>query len=203
MDYAEIIHRMARMYNYAWVLVENNDIGASICDYIYHDFEYENLIQTENAGRAGKRATFGFGKGGSELGIRTTKVVKQIGASMIKMCIEQNVLSICDKATIDEINTFIKKGDNYCAEPGKTDDLVMCLVLFGWLTGTEFFKEATDSDFNMSLREKDDEQMMADLLPFGIYDNHQWPESFDDLQSDPYSLNYDPFGDPFERNEGF
>jgi hypothetical protein len=48
----------------------------------------------------------------------------------------------------------------------------MGLVLFAWLTTQTFFKEITDINTMMRLREKTDEQIMDELLPFGFtYDD--------------------------------
>lgn len=196
-DYAEIVHRMAKTYNDAICLIENNDIGAQVADIIYEDYEYEGVLQTESAGREGKRISGGFGTGKAEKGIRTTKTVKSVGCSMIKMILEQDKMRLHDKATIDEINTFSKKANSYEAESGKTDDLIMCLVLFGWLTNQPYFKDYSDINTLANLREKDEEEIMADLLPFGVIDDHNIPDDLpvnDDI-FDHYSL------DPFDRDD--
>jgi hypothetical protein len=86
----------------------------------------------------------------------------------LKLLIEGNKLIVRDPHTITELNTFSKKGKSYEAEPGKHDDMVMCLVIFSWLSDQQFFKEYTDTDINKMLREKTDEEHDADLLPFGI-----------------------------------
>lgn len=203
-DYSEVIHRMAKTYNDAYCLIENNDIGGQVADVIYYDYDYENVIQTESAGKAGKRISSGFGTAKTEKGVRTTKTVKNVGCSMIKMIIEQNQLILNDKMTVDELASFSRKGDSYCAEEGKTDDLTMCLVLFGWLTSQDFFKNTTDINTLGMLREKSEEEVMADLLPFGFVDNHHFPDTLEPDGSlfDHYAL-HNPYGDPFDRNEGF
>lgn len=169
-DYAEIIHRLAKMYNEAAVLVEINDIGGQITDVLYHEFEYENILGTENAGRAGKRISSGFG-GRGELGIRTTKQVKGAGCSILKLLIEQNQLILNDKHTMDELKTFSRKGLSFEAETGNHDDMVMGLVLFAWLTDQGYFKELTDINTMIHLREKTDEDIENSILPFGFFDD--------------------------------
>jgi hypothetical protein len=48
----------------------------------------------------------------------------------------------------------------------------MGLVLFAWLTTQSFFKEITDINTMMKLREKTDSEIMDELLPFGLtYDD--------------------------------
>ena len=169
-EYTEIIHRVCVMYNEATVLVEINDIGEQIPSLLLYDYDYENILYTESAGRAGKRISGGFGKKGSSIdkGIRTTKQVKSVGCSILKLLIEQDQLIINDFDTISELSTFSKKGVSYEAESGKHDDLVMGLVLFAWLSGQDFFKLYTDNNTMATLRDKTQEQLLDELTPFGI-----------------------------------
>ena len=172
-EYTEIIHRMCRKYNDALVMVEVNDIGEQIPSLLLFDYEYENILHTENAGRLGKRISGGFNKRGSAIdkGIRTTKQVKSVGCSILKLLVEQDQLIINDWHTINELSTFSRKGISYEAEDGCHDDLVMGLVLFGWLSGQQFFKHFTDINTLATLREKSQEEIMEELLPFGILDD--------------------------------
>jgi hypothetical protein len=166
-DYAATIFRVATLYNEAYVMVEVNDIGGQVSDILFLDYGYENLVFTENGGRSGKRVSGGFGKN-VDRGIRTTKSVKSIGCSILKMLIEQNQLHIPDFNTIQELSKFSKKGASYEAESGSHDDLVMTLVLFSWLTDQGYFKDLTDINTMMKLRDKSEEQIEAELLPFGF-----------------------------------
>jgi hypothetical protein len=168
-DFASIIYRVGTAYNGALILTEINDIGAQVSDTLIMDFGYENMLYTENAGREGKRISNGFGKI-TDTGIRTTKSVKAVGCSMLKLLIEQNQLLINDFQTIQELSRFSKKANSYEAEPGSHDDLVMNLVLFAWLTNQNYFKEITDINTLHKLREKTEEQIEDDLLPFGFID---------------------------------
>jgi len=79
-------------------------------------------------------------------------------------------LLISDFETIQELSRFSKKRNSYEAEPGAHDDLVMNLVLFAWLTSQGYFKEVTDINTLSKLREKTEEQLNDDLLPFGFID---------------------------------
>lgn len=168
-DFASVIYRIGLMYNESAVLVEINDIGEQVSDVLLMDYGYENLLYTENAGRNGKRISSGFGKK-VDNGIRTTKSVKSVGCSILKMLIEQNQLILQDYNTIQELSRFSKKGSSYEAESGSHDDLVMNLVIFAWLTDQTFFKDLTDINTLMKLRQKTEEQIEEDLLPFGFID---------------------------------
>ena len=166
-DYAEIIFRFSKQYNEAYVLIEVNDIGEQVTETLHFDFEVETLLYTESAGRSGKRISGGFGRN-VDKGIRTTKTVKAVGCNMLKMLIEQDQLIVHDFNTINELSTFSRKGISYEAESGTHDDMVMGLVLFGWLTDQSFFKEITDINTMMRLKQKSEEEIMDDLIPFGF-----------------------------------
>lgn len=169
-DYADVIHRVCKSYNNAAVLVEINDIGEQVSTSLHFDFEYENVLFTESAGRSGKRITSGFGNN-IDKGIRTTKSVKSVGCSILKLMVEQNQLIVNDFNTINELSTFSRKGVSYEAEPGKNDDMVMGLVLFAWLSDQTYFKEYTNINTLAKLREKSEEEILQELTPFGFFDN--------------------------------
>jgi len=174
-DYASLIFQVARTYNNAHVLVESNDIGGQVVDALWMDFEYEEILHSESAGRAGKRISAGYGKA-TERGVRTTKSVKAIGCNTLKLLIEQDKLIINDWDTIHELSTFSRIRNSYEAEPGCHDDTVMCLVLFAWLTDQIYFKDLTSINTLAALREQTEQQMEQDMLPFGFYDDGQPPD---------------------------
>ena len=181
-DFTSVVHNCAKYYNEAFVLVEVNDIGDQVASIMFDEYEYENMLLTENNGREGKRLLSGMAgfNGKADKGIRTTKSVKSIGCSMIKLLIEQNQLIINDFETIREFSTFSQKGTSWEAEPGNHDDLVMCCVLFGWLSNQKFFKELTDINTVVNLREMNEEKVFSELTPFGIidsgHDTHEEPD---------------------------
>ena len=170
LDYGEIVHKVAINYNKAPVLVEVNNMGAQVSHALHYDFEYDNILFTENNGRNGKKVSSGYGTG-IDMGVRTTVPVKANGCSLLKLLIEQNQLVINDFHTIEELSRFSRKGKSYEAEEGAHDDLVMGLVLFGWLSEQQYFKDYTDINTLMRLRDKTDEEIMQDLSPFGFIDD--------------------------------
>lgn len=166
-EYAEIIDRVGKQYNEASVLIEINDIGAQVSDLLFFDYDYENIIYTETAGRLGKRVSNRLGKS-VDRGLRTTISTKNTGCSVIKLLIEQNQLLINDKSTIEELKTFTRKNKSYEAESGKNDDMVMGLVIFGWLTSQSYFQELTDINTLSALRERTQEELESQMLPLGF-----------------------------------
>ena len=109
----------------------------------------------------------------------------------MKLLIEQNQLILNDFHTINELSTFSKKGNSYEAESGKHDDLVMCLVLFAWLSEQQYFKDYTNINTLMSLREKSEEDMEQDMSPFGFIDDgrDEYDDSIEQFVPDSWMWN--------------
>lgn len=166
-SYVQVIFNIARLFNDAFVLVENNDIGKQVVEILYYEYEYENTISTVNFGRAGKKPSFAGGTN-AELGVKTTKTVKSVGCALLKALVEKNMLTIVDYNQILELSTFSKKGFSYEAESGCNDDLAMNLVLFAWMTDSEFFKDISSTNIRIGLKSINEDQMMEDLVPFGF-----------------------------------
>lgn len=165
--YPNIIHDTAKMYNNALILVETNDIGQQVADIIHYDLEYENLLVSANNGRSGQSLSGGFATT-THYGIRTTQQVKRIGCATLKTLIESDKLIIEDYDTIYELSRFTLKGKSYEAEEGN-DDLVMCCVLFSWLTTQPYLKELTDLDIRKKIVEQNERMLEEEMLPFGMY----------------------------------
>ena len=105
--------------------------------------------------------------------VRTTKQVKRIGCSTLKDLIEDQKIIIEDFDIIEELSNFISKRESYEADEGHHDDLVMCLVLFGWLIRQEYFKDLTNSDIRQKFLADKEEMLDEEMLPFGFYDDGQ------------------------------
>jgi hypothetical protein len=146
-----IIAAFGKKYNNAYVLVEVNDIGGQVADILHYDLEYDNILMSMNKGRSGMVLNGGFGKGESLFGVRTTVTVKKLGCSILKSLVEQDKLIIEDEEIINELLSFVAKYNTFAADDGHTDDLVMCLVLFSWLTKQSYFKEITNIDIRKEL----------------------------------------------------
>ena len=168
----EVIHRYARWYNDAFVLVENNDIGGTVAETLHNELEYDNMLSTVMKGRAGQQISGGFG-GGTNLGVRMSKQVKRIGCQTLKDMIESDKLIVQDFETIQELSTFVARRQSYEAEEGAHDDVVMTMVAFAWLTRQPFFRELTDTDIRARLAEEKYHAMLDDLTPPGFIDDGQ------------------------------
>jgi hypothetical protein len=165
-DYASIIYRVAKLYNNAYVLIELNNGGSQIADLLFLDYGYEELLYTE---KKDNKQTISDGFGSNvERGITTSVSTKNIGCSMLKLLIEQQQIILNDFNTINELSRFSKKGKSYEAEQGAHDDMVMTLVIFAWLVSQQYFKDLTDINTIIRLRDKTEEEIEEDLLPFGF-----------------------------------
>lgn len=167
MIFPSVIINIAKKYNDAFVLVEVNDIGQQVADIIHFELAYENLLKIQVKGRAGQQVTSGFTKK-LQLGVRTSVQVKKIGCVNLKTLIENDKLLINDADTIMELTTFSADNQSFAAEEGNHDDLVMTLVLFGWLASQTFFKESVRNDIRKVLQQEQLQIVDEDLMPFGI-----------------------------------
>tara|TARA_B100001250_G_scaffold170839_1_gene147106 strand:- start:3789 stop:5441 length:1653 start_codon:yes stop_codon:yes gene_type:complete len=183
-----IIVDVAKNYNNAYILCEVNDIGGQVADIIQFDLEYENLLMAAMRGRAGQQLGQGFSGKKTQLGVKMSTAVKQVGCSNLKALIEDDKLMIPDYDTIAELTTFIQKGQSFQAEDGCHDDLAMCLVIFGWMAMQEYFKEMHDNDVRARIYADQRDSIEQDMAPFGFIQDGQEEEVFADAQGDVWKV---------------
>lgn len=161
--YPKFIHDTAKLYNNAEVLIESN-VGEQVGYILHEELEYENIIRTHMKSKK-LVATAGFGVK-SNIGVRTNRSVKRTGCSTLKSLIENDKLIVNDYNIVHELSNFALKGSTYEADTGN-DDLVMCCVLFAWLSTQNYFRDYTDTNVIKDLYE---ENIAAEneLTPFGI-----------------------------------
>ncbi len=162
--YPEVIAKLGREYNNAYILCENNDIGGQVIEILHEEIEYENLFSTVTE-KARQFVSPGFGRS-SRLGVNTSKQVKRQGCFNFKSLMEERKLLCFDAEIIHEISTFIERGQTYQADEGYHDDLVMCLVLFGWLSTMNFFKDLVNVNTRDQLYNKQMQSISQNLTPF-------------------------------------
>lgn len=162
------IKGIAQYYNDAFVLVETNDMGESVVNTLYHELEYENVFMTSASTIEGWTKK-------DHLGLRTTVKTKRKGCEGLKNLIESGQLEVSDVNIISELSTFIAKRNTYAAEAGSHDDLVMPLVLFGWLTLQLYFKDLIGID-RSNLLSTGLRKVAEELLVLGVKRIEQEPE---------------------------
>ena len=172
--YPNIIHKVAKDYNNAYILVEINDIGQQVADIIHNDLEYENMLWVGNDQKYGQfLSTSGRS---AVLGVRTTKQIKRIGCASLKTLVENNKLLVFDKDIISEFSTFIEHNGSFEADEGYHDDLTMTLVLFAWASNDILFKDLMNANNRQALFSSQMKSIEEDLTPFGFIDNGILPE---------------------------
>tara|TARA_Y100001970_G_scaffold5928_1_gene6650 strand:- start:27613 stop:29265 length:1653 start_codon:yes stop_codon:yes gene_type:complete len=183
-----IIVEVAKNYNNAYILCEVNDIGGQVADIIQFDLEYENLLMAAMRGRAGQQLGQGFSGKKTQLGVKMSTTVKQVGCSNLKALIEDDKLMIPDYDTISELTTFIQKGQSFQAEEGCHDDLAMCLVIFAWMAMQEYFKEMHDNDVRQRIYDDQRDSIEQDMAPFGFISDGLEEDVIVDAQGERWEL---------------
>ena len=156
--FPDIIYKIAKAYNDAYVIVESNDAGQVVCNGLYYELEYDN-IHLESAVKK------------NAIGIEMNRKVKRLGCSGIKDLLEENKLDIVDENTNLEISTFVSKGQSYEASDGNHDDLMMNLVMFGYFISTQAFTDMTDINLKQMIFEKQQREIEDAIVPFGFIDD--------------------------------
>jgi hypothetical protein len=164
------IYNACRMYNDAQCLIEVQSTGGQVATMLLHDLEYENIISTTLRGNNGQRIGVGAQM---RLGVMTNKQVKRIGCTNLKALIEQNKLVFHDERIIKELHTFVSDKLSFRAEEGKNDDLVMTLVLFGWVVSQNYFRDTTDTDIRDSMYRDNISMIEESFTGFGLVNDHQ------------------------------
>ena len=186
--FPDIIVSVAKNYNNAYILCEVNDIGGQVADIIQYDLEYENLLMAAMRGRAGQQLGQGFSGKKTQLGVKMSTAVKQVGCSNLKALIEDDKLLVPDYDTIAELTTFIQKGNSFQAEDGCHDDLAMCLVIFAWMAMQDYFKEMNDNDVRARIYADQRESIEQDMAPFGFVSDGLEDEVIVDAQGERWQL---------------
>ena len=169
--FPSIIEQVCKGYNRAHILTEVNDIGQQVAEILQMELEYDNVLMTTQRGRAGQILGAMFSGRGTSMGVRMTKQIKALGTSSIKTLIESDKMIINDFQLIEEMSTFSRRGNSWMAEDGCNDDLMMCLVIFGWLTNQQYFKELSNSNIRNQLYIEQQALIEQDMAPFGFVDD--------------------------------
>tara|TARA_R100001443_G_scaffold104377_1_gene113037 strand:- start:1991 stop:3637 length:1647 start_codon:yes stop_codon:yes gene_type:complete len=193
MLFPNIIYEVVRNYNNAFVLCEVNDVGDQVASILNYDLEYQNLLMCSMRGRAGQIVGQGFSGKKTQLGVKMSKTVKQVGSLNLKTMIEEDKIIFKDYEIISELTTFIQKRNSFEAEEGCNDDLAMCLVIYAWLVQQDYFKELTDQDVRKRLYEEQKNQIEQDMAPFGFMSDGLEETSFVDAEGDRWTT--DEYGD--------
>lgn len=174
MLYPNVIYKVAKEYNNAFVLIELN-FSEQVAYILHNELEYDNILYVTRSSK-GQIVSAGFGGGQTQFGVVTDKKVKRIGCHTFKSLVEENKLIINDPDTIAEISTFIEKKGSYMADDGYHDDLVMTLVLFSWVTTSPYFKDLNNVNLREIMYQNRIQQIESELTPLGWFNDGNTPE---------------------------
>lgn len=163
-----------KRFNNAFMIIENNEGAGTFCaSMLQNDYEYQNLYyEKTNSTKTSKLA-----------GFRTTSKSRKQILDTLKLFLDNKLLIINNKETIDEFYTFIVKNDKYQADDGCHDDMVMSLALaFAPFCNTRNFE-----DMSKLINDLYDENVtkvdFSDYLAVG---------NFDSIEDDNYG-DYDSY----------
>jgi len=155
-----LLNKLGTMYNKALILVENNDLGEAVGLSLWTDWEYDNVIWTDNNRISGHGV----------IGVKTTRKVKQVGTNTLKLLIENDQIVLRDFRYLEELSVFVRmKAGLYGAQDHAiNDDLTATLWLFAWLTTQSYFTDYTNSDIGKNMINKHIEGV-NEYLPMGFF----------------------------------
>lgn len=112
-EFAEIVLEVAKMYNGAMHIVENNDVGRSVVYKLYYELGDEWLISTDKTGALGTHADRG---------------TKMEACRLLKESLEKGELVVVDSETVKELSKFEEtQNGSFKAAGNGHDDLVAAL----------------------------------------------------------------------------
>ena len=113
-DFAKIIFNEGMAYNVATVVAERNTIGNNLIDWLYNNYEYENLWSDDR----------------DELGFQVTAKNRESVLAELEEALRTDAIKVNSTRTCDELMTFIiSENGKAQAEKNHHDDLVMSLAI--------------------------------------------------------------------------
>jgi hypothetical protein len=172
--YAGVLFDLGRAYNRAPVLIEAN-FGSDIARQLYEDLEYEEVIMTVVNAKKGGQVMSGSSGSRSRFGLNMNAQTKRVGCVNLKSLVENGKMEFHDTPMIGELSRFAvskKKGKGYEAESGN-DDIVMTMVMFGWLVDQGYVKDSAEHDVRKMIMEQNKKSIADDMIPFTHFDDGQ------------------------------
>lgn len=156
-EFSQIIYKLALYYNNAYIMCENNAEGSTVVNKLWWDFEYENLINESQKSTG--------------LGVRATTRTKPKAVLLMKKLIENGDLILNDIETVNQLTSFIDKGNGKFAGKDLPDDLVSALY---WAV---YFYEFDILDNELKLQDSVDEGgwgILMDIDEPDLIDEFGW-----------------------------
>lgn len=123
--FTEVVIAISQYYNDCNIMIENNDIGGQVANLIWHDYEYDKIINTDKKG----------------IGTRSTKKSKLVANMLLKRFVENEWLHIYDEETFRQITLYEEINPNvFKASGSEHDDCVTSMLWALYYTTTQYFE---------------------------------------------------------------
>jgi hypothetical protein len=120
---ADLIVALAKYFNNALVIVENNNVGSAVLDRIYSELKYRNLYKEKKFNVRGKKVT-------KNLGFYTGSETKPIIISTFREMFDNGKVLINSNVLLEEMKTYvITKNNKMTSTINAYDDCVMAMAL--------------------------------------------------------------------------
>jgi len=129
-DFSQICISISDYYNEAQMMIENNDIGQSLCDTIWYEYECDRIVNVDPKG----------------LGIRSTRKTKLKANVNLKEYMEREWLEIVDQQTVYELSRYEEVRPNVfkCGNQ-ENDDTVTSMLWALYFVITDYYEgKSTD-----------------------------------------------------------
>ncbi len=163
----------SQFYNWAWASPEVNSCGLAVLNE-FKRANYPHIYQRL------RKQEEDVEEEAMQLGYKTTTLNRKPGIECVKQVLNDQDITIYDKAVVDELRVFVNKNGRPEAESGYHDDFVMMIV---GLIQLHLQCSLGDSDIEQtSTSDRRDNKKVNNILIAGDYD------SFDDIDEDedPY-----------------
>lgn len=147
-DFAQVVISISDYYNYCYMMIENNEIGKTVADTIFYDFEVDKILNCD----------------AKNIGVRSTRTSKLAGNMLLKRYIDSGWLEIVDRQTIYELSRYEEIRLNIFKCQNGNDDCVMALLWALYFLNTVFFDRKNtgvlkiDDKFKISIEDKNEDQ---------------------------------------------
>lgn len=168
-DFAQICIEISKYYNNCFMMVENNDVGEIVANYIWYDFECDKILNCDPKG----------------IGIRATRKTKLAANLHLKRYMDSGYLTLVDKQTIYELTRYEEVSPDvfHAAGQNENDDCVTSLLWALYFLNTEFY-DAKSNDVKINAKNKIDYN--DEDAPIGYYeggddggfDDDEWGDLF-------------------------
>ena len=124
-DFAQVCIGISQYYNDCQMMIENNDIGEALCQAIWYEYEYDNIVNLDPKG----------------LGVRSTAQSKLQGNLLLKRYLDNTYLTIHDEDTVTELSKYVEVRPNvFKGETSTThDDCITSLLWALYFITTDYF----------------------------------------------------------------